>query len=73
MKLHHGIKLLTLLGVNHDSALGKVKRQISDAIFKVVDLHVLPQGFHVELSESSVLIVLLHVSGTVLVKTELGT
>jgi hypothetical protein len=35
MKLHHSVKLLDLLAVNHDSALDGAKRQVCDPIFKV--------------------------------------
>jgi hypothetical protein len=44
IKLHHGIKLLELLVVNYDSALGGIKRQISDPDFKVVDLVLSSRG-----------------------------
>jgi hypothetical protein len=68
MKLHHGIKLLKLLVINHDSALDGNKEQVSDLIFKVVNLRALLKGGHVELSKSGMSIVLLQVSSAVLIK-----
>ncbi len=61
---------MKLLAVNHDSAYDGVERQISDSIFKVVDLHALLKRSYTELSKSGMPIMLLHVSGTVFVKIE---
>ncbi len=62
---------MELLAVKYDSALDRVKRRVCDPIFKVVDLHALMQGCHIELSKSCVSIVLLHVGNAVLVKVEI--
>jgi hypothetical protein len=65
---HHGLEILEPCAVNQDCALNSGKGQVSDPIFKVVDLHGFFKGRHIPLGKSGMAIVLVHMGSTELVK-----
>jgi hypothetical protein len=71
IELHHCIKLLKLLAVNHYRALDRGKGWISDPVFEVMDLHGLFKGGHILLRQSGMAIVLIHMGSAVFVKSKI--
>jgi hypothetical protein len=68
IELHHSVKLLKLLAVNHYHALDRDKGRISDPILEIMDLHGLFKGGHTILGQSGIGIVLIHMGSAVLVE-----
>jgi hypothetical protein len=71
IELHHCVKLLKLMAVNHYCALDRGNGWISDPVFEVIDLHGLFKGLHIPFGQSSMAIVLLHMGSAVLVKNKI--
>jgi hypothetical protein len=71
VKLHHSVKLLKLLAVNHDGALDGSKGRVRNPTVEVVDLHGLLEGDHAILSKDGMSMVLFYMGSTVLVEIKI--
>jgi hypothetical protein len=68
---HHHVKILEHCAINQYRTLDRGEGWISDPALKVMDLHGLFKGLHIPLGQSSMAIVLIHMSITILVKRKI--
>jgi len=68
--VHHALEILEPRVVDQDGVPSGVKRGVLDPVFKKKDLHALLKWVHTVLHEGSVMVVLCHMSETILVEVK---